>query len=205
MSKDDTDQCAASKVPIPPRASVEASTSFAITFIPVHAVAKTVQPALAGNAFFSVASSHSASWKRLNLSTPRVHLNILSGATADITESRAETIYVVGHSSGCAIANAVDAALKRTDNVVLVALDGFRPGDKQLDRTTTQVWGAECGHVKSRNFPGFDKGRRRIYQATDCKTMWALHFSLANAAARDHLVHSIRTGYAKCEANMSFI
>jgi hypothetical protein len=126
-------------------------------------------------------------------------------AVKSIEENKADTIYVVGHSSGCAIANAVDAALKATDNIVLVALDGFWPGYKQLDRTTTQVWGAECGHVKSRNFPGFDKGRRRIFQATDCKTIWALHFSLANAAARDHVVHSIRTGYAKCEANMSFI
>jgi hypothetical protein len=126
-------------------------------------------------------------------------------AVKSIEENKADTIYVVGHSSACAIANAVDAALKKTDNIVLVALDGFRPSDKQLDRTTTQVWGAECGHVKSRNFPGFDKGRRRIYQATDCKTMWALHFSLANAAARDHLVHSIRTGYARCEANLSFL
>jgi hypothetical protein len=126
-------------------------------------------------------------------------------AVKGIEENKADTIYVVGHSSGCAIANAVDAALKKIDNIVLVALDGFGPSDKQLDRTATQVWGAECGHVKSRNFPRFDKGRRRVHHATDCKTMWALHFSLANAAAKDHLVHSIRTGYARCEANLSFL
>jgi hypothetical protein len=84
-SKDDTDRCAASKAPTPRPASVEVSTSFAITFIPVHAVTKTFQPALAGNVFFSVASSHSALWKRLNPSTPQIHSDLFNGASADRT------------------------------------------------------------------------------------------------------------------------
>ncbi|HUO97396.1 MAG TPA: alpha/beta hydrolase, partial [Rhizomicrobium sp.] len=90
----------------------------------------------------------------------------------DIQGAGADTVYIVGHSSGCAIANAVDAGLEWTENVVLVALDGFRPSDDQLDREKTQVWGAKCGHVHSRNYPGFSKGRRRIYEATNCKTEW---------------------------------
>lgn len=126
-------------------------------------------------------------------------------ALADIQGNAADTIFIVGHSSGCAIANAVDAGLNRTDNIVLVALDGFRPSDAQLDRTTTQVWGAKCGHTHSRNFPGVDKGRRRIYTATHCKTEWALHFSLVNTNAHDDLVDSVAKGYAKCQANLLFL
>jgi hypothetical protein len=122
----------------------------------------------------------------------------------NIEENKADIIYIVGHSSGCAIANAVDAKLTNTDKIVLVALDGFTPSDKQLDRKSTQVWGAECDHVRSRNFPGFVKGRRRVYAATDCKSEWALHFSLVNSAASDSLVHNIKTGYAKCSANLLF-
>jgi transposase-like protein len=63
--KDDMDPCAASKAPTPPPDSVEASMNSAITFIPDHTATKTFRPTLAGNVFFSVASSRSASWKPL--------------------------------------------------------------------------------------------------------------------------------------------
>jgi hypothetical protein len=117
----------------------------------------------------------------------------------------ADTIYIVGHSSGCAIANAVDKGLKDTSKIVLVALDGFTPDTDQLKRSSTQVWGAECGGQKSRNYPGPAGGRRKVYQATDCKTEWALHFSLVNAAATDKLVSSVKTGYTQCQANLVWL
>jgi len=123
----------------------------------------------------------------------------------DIQGNGADTIFIVGHSSGCAIANAVDAGLEWTENIVLVALDGFGPSDDQLDRETTQVWGATCDGVRSRNFPGIAKGRRRIYTATNCKTEWALHFSLVNANSTDALVDSVAKGYSNCRANLSFL
>src|SRR5262245_33710532 len=63
-------------------------------------------------------------------------------AVAAIQASKADTIYIVGHSSGCAISNAVDKALKNTDKIVLVALDGFAPDSEQRKRPSTQVWGA---------------------------------------------------------------
>jgi hypothetical protein len=69
----------------------------------------------------------------------------------DIQGNGADTIFIVGHSSGCAIANAADAGLKSTEDIVLVALDGFTPNHDQLDRETTQVWGATCDGVNSRN------------------------------------------------------
>ena len=96
-------------------------------------------------------------------------------------------------------------SLKDTSKVVLVALDGFTPDPDQLKRSSTQVWGAVCDGVKSKNYPGLSGGRRKIYQATDCKTKWALHFSLVNAAATDKLVQSIATGYFKCEANLVWL
>jgi hypothetical protein len=128
-----------------------------------------------------------------------------AAAVRDVQRNGSDTIYVVGHSSGCAIATAVDAGLTDTRKIALVTLDGFSPSHAQLNRRTTQVWGAECDGVKSINFPGAAVGRRRIYTATHCKSRWALHFSLVNAAASDDLVHSIRTGYASCRANLAFL
>ena len=123
----------------------------------------------------------------------------------DIQGNGADTIFIVGHSSGCAIANAVDAGLEWTENIVLVALDGFTPNKYQLDRDTTQVWGARCDGVNSRNFPGFASGKGRVFHATDCKSEWALHFSLVNANANDSLVDSVGNGYANCRANLLFL
>ncbi|MEZ5577380.1 MAG: hypothetical protein R3F44_17825 [Candidatus Competibacteraceae bacterium] len=64
-------------------------------------------------------------------------------AIAALQSSKADKIYIVGHSSGCAIANAVDAGLTDHSNIVLVALDGFVPNRKQLARQSTQVSGSQ--------------------------------------------------------------
>jgi hypothetical protein len=117
----------------------------------------------------------------------------------------ADTIYIVGHSSGCAIANALDKDLKDTSNVALVALDGFEPKEDQLKRSSTQVWGAVCDNVRSKNYPGPAGGRRRVYEAKNCKNLWALHFSVVNAAATDRTVHNIATGYHQCKANLEWL
>ena len=125
-----------------------------------------------------------------------------------IESSGADLIYIVGHSSGCAIANAVDSSLKDHKNVRLVALDGFAPGRHQLARVDTQVWAATCGNEKSRNYTALKKAvgsRLQVYAATDCKTSWALHFSLVNAAASDRLVKNIASGYAQCKANLMWL
>jgi hypothetical protein len=116
----------------------------------------------------------------------------------------ADKIYLIGHSSGCAIANAVDRELKKT-NVVLVALDGFRPKAEQLERKSTQVWGAECEGQKSLHYPSPSQKGRQIYFATNCKELWALHFSLVNANATDKTVRDIFTGYYNCKANMAWL
>jgi hypothetical protein len=117
----------------------------------------------------------------------------------------ADKIYIVGHSSGCAIANAVDNGLKDKSKVVLVSLDGFTPDSEQLKRSSTQVWGAMCDGVKSRNYHGGLGSRLKVYQATDCKTEWALHFSVVNAAATDKLVPTRQKGYFQCLANLVWL
>jgi hypothetical protein len=127
-------------------------------------------------------------------------------SAVDLIEAcRADKIYIVGHSSGCAVANAVDRALTNTSNVSLVALDGFGPDSTQLKRPTTQVWGAECDGMKSMNYPGAAGGRKKVYQATNCKNKWALHFSLVNAAATKDTVYDIPTGYVNCKANLEWL
>jgi hypothetical protein len=129
-------------------------------------------------------------------------------AIGTIQECATDVIYLVGHSSGCAIANAVDRGLKDTSKVILVALDGFVPSSKQLARPSTQVWAAECGSAKSRNHDGLKKAigsRLKIYKATDCYDSWALHFSVVNSAANDKVVTKIAEGYAQCRANLMWM
>lgn len=130
-------------------------------------------------------------------------------AVKAVESSNADLIYLVGHSSGCAIANAVDEALKDHSKIVLVSLDGFKPSREQLKRASTQVWGAECDGVKSRNYHDALKGQLKVYTATNCKTMWALHFSLVNSAANDKDVPNIKggwvNGYVNCRANLVWL
>ena len=130
----------------------------------------------------------------------------LDSAIKDIEGTKADTIYIVGHSSGCAIANAVDAGVYSDTHIVLVALDGYRPSDSQVDRGDTQVWGAKGANGEtSLRFPSLPKGRR-IYPAKTQKTKWALHFSLVNTNVKADLVNTeIAKGYDDCQANLSFL
>lgn len=127
-----------------------------------------------------------------------------------IKACKADTIYLVGHSSGCAIANALDKDLNDPDRIVLVALDGFVPDRDQRDRSSTQIWSAVNGNHKSKNYKALKDllGTELLeYPAkTDCTTKWALHFSLVNAAATDKLIHDlIENGYRDCEANLCWL
>jgi hypothetical protein len=133
----------------------------------------------------------------------------LASMIKDIEGTKADTIYIVGHSSGCAIANAVHAGLEYIGHHALVALDGFRPNDDQLEEELTQVWGAMCEGKTSMNFPGPAKGRGRVYNATNCKHKWPLHFSMVNTnstdANKDLVDGDLSTGYLNCAANLCFL
>lgn len=136
------------------------------------------------------------------------HAGSFAQAIGTVQECPYDRMYLVGHSSGCAIANAVHRGLKDTSKVVLVALDGFSPNREQLAKPGTQVWAAECGSAVSRNHDALKKaagGGLRIYKASNCYKEWALHFSLVNSAANDDTVKSIKTGYANCRANLCWM
>jgi hypothetical protein len=134
-------------------------------------------------------------------------------AVAAIKASNADKIYIVGHSSGCANANAVDKALKDTSKIVLVALDGFAPDASQRNRSSTQIWGAVNGKHTSKNHTALKNllGNRLLeYPARkDCTTKWALHFAVVNANASDSVVRDpplhLATGYANCRANLMWL
>jgi hypothetical protein len=130
------------------------------------------------------------------------------GAITQIATSGADQTYIVGHSSGCAIANAVDRVFKDHSHIALIALDGFLPDAEQMARSSTQVWSAVGGGGTSLNYQKLKDrigGRLQVYQPTSCSTTWALHFSLVNAAATDKVVKNISTGYAQCRANLVWL
>ncbi len=130
-----------------------------------------------------------------------------------IDQSNAGKIFIVGHSSGCAIANGVDRRLKNNTKIALVALDGFAPDPKQLKRPGTQVWAAESGAAKSFNH---DRLKNRVgdslkifHAKSDCTTELALHFSLVNTSANDKNLKNFQTdienGYKTCIANLCWL
>jgi hypothetical protein len=132
---------------------------------------------------------------------------------ASLKASPADKIYIVGHSSGCAIANEVDRALKGSNvasKLVLVSLDGFRPDPDQLTRDNTQVWGAVFGAHKSYNYPDPDEKRTfgkkfKEYTAKpNCTTPFALHFSLVNTVVTND-TGNLEHGYDDCEANLKWV
>jgi hypothetical protein len=141
-------------------------------------------------------------------------INTFKSVIRTIDETDAESIFIVGHSSGCAIANGVHSRLKDITKVSLVALDGFAPSAAQLKWKSTQVWAAVNGSAKSFNHDRLSNrvGKRlQIFHAphTDCTTELALHFSLVNVSANDKELTNFRTdlgnGYNNCEANLCYL
>ena len=142
----------------------------------------------------------------------------LAVVTKIIEASTSDKVYIVGHSSGCAVANEVDANIKDHKKIVLVALDGYSPSDAQLARPSTQMWIAESGvgqsmhhddlldRIKNYNDGAKDKIKANIYTAASgCTTKLALHFSLVNSAANDAKVKHIPDGYTDCVANLAWL
>lgn len=124
-----------------------------------------------------------------------------------IEDSHADKIFIVGHSSGCAIADEVNSRLGGDrKNVTLVDLDGFPPLPKQIaDSQPVQAWYAvgPRGKGKSKNH---SSGRIK-YHATHATEDWSLHFSLVNKAATNKITQKNykREGYAGCIANLDFL
>ena len=128
-----------------------------------------------------------------------------------IKESGAPQIFIVGHSSGSAIAEELDHRLKDLERTRLVVLDGFPPlYSKQLVRT--EAWSAKSGDNPSRNYVDlhnwFGDALKCHKAKKDCTNSWALHFSLVNLAANDRDIedgHHIGNGYKDCIANLDWL
>ena len=125
-----------------------------------------------------------------------------------VKQTSADTHYIVGHSSGCAVANPVAAIAveKGAKNFTLIALDGFRPSPALLALPTTTCWSATCeGHHSLNYFALAGTPRFRVYPALAAHGVWALHFSLVNRNSMDLLVKVVADGYKACAANLCFL
>ena len=129
-----------------------------------------------------------------------------SSKVAEQIKAEGAFAIIVGHSSGCAIANDVAAhalALGYT-NMKVIALDGFRPGDELLALPGSVVWSAECNGVCSLNYHALeDCPNFKVYKAR-VRQQWPLHFSLVNTSASDDFT-SIDAGYHMCVANLEVL
>jgi hypothetical protein len=136
----------------------------------------------------------------------------LKSVADTIKKSKADLIYIVGHSSGCAIANAVDDALTDHKKIGLVALDGYVPSKGQRGSGRfTQVWSTKCGELKALHhddLKGVVGAALQVFQPTDCNdktTMLSLHFCLVNKSASSLKIKHIPEGYQKCQANLCWL
>jgi hypothetical protein len=140
------------------------------------------------------------------LSVMQRHLNEIVHRVRAVQDD----LVIVGHSSGCAIANAVASqclTVSPSPNFRLVCLDGFVPSDVLLARASTRVWSARGPQgQKSLNYNtckqrGGDKFREF---KTTVSERWPLHFSLVNKAIdNDH--DQITDGYRHCLANLEVL
>jgi len=110
---------------------------------------------------------------------------------------------VVGHSSGCEIANEVAARVldRGLSDFRLIALDGYTPNEVMMEMPGTVRWSAE--NVKtgatSRNYIVSDPPHYRVYRANVTRE-WPLHFSLVNLSVNDEY-STITDGYRNCDVN----
>lgn len=129
----------------------------------------------------------------------------LDRTSQQIKQFSNKTFVIVGHSSGCAVANELAERVFSLPNWHLVVLDGFRP-DKEL-LSKSDCWGAKSGVHCSRNFyalrqtPNF-----HVHQApVNCTANWPLHFSLVNLNASNENVNGIYQGYVDCKTNLEWL
>ena len=123
-----------------------------------------------------------------------------------IDAAGADTLFIVGHSSGCAIANEVNSRVKGDHkNITLVDLEGFAPTGDQIKESTVQAWTADGDGGRAHSLRWAEG--KRISHATQATTKWALHFSLVNTAATNTITadNYDTTGYAGCIANLDWL
>jgi len=116
------------------------------------------------------------------------------------------TIFIVGHSSGCAIANELNSRLKGDhSHITLVDLDGFAPRADQIKESSVQAWTAQGPGGKGQSLHWAEEKQK--FTAGKATQTWSLHFSLVNIAATDAITKDNykSTGYAGCMANLCWL
>jgi hypothetical protein len=112
---------------------------------------------------------------------------------------------IIGHSSGCAYANAVAGYLLKLMNFKqfrLIALDGFTPCPELMAMPGTVRWSAlnMRSGATSRNYVVSQPPHYRVWDKAKVSNEWPLHFSLVNLAVSDDHP-TIQDGYINCDAN----
>jgi hypothetical protein len=127
------------------------------------------------------------------------------GVIKNIEGFGADQLFIVGHSSGCAIANSLNSRLKGDRKITLVDLDGFAPSADQIKNSTVQAWSAEGAGGKGKSLRW--AAGHHMYPAPLATQKWSLHFSLVNSAATDAITDKNYkdTGYAGCIANLYWL
>ncbi|HXC96611.1 MAG TPA: hypothetical protein VNU92_13005 [Edaphobacter sp.] len=123
-----------------------------------------------------------------------------------IADVGADLLFIVGHSSGCAIANKLNSLIKGDHSrITLIDLDGFAPNDDQIKKSTVEVWSAEESGGKGKSLH-WAAGHKKFISPSATQE-WSLHFSLVNSAATDAITkENYRTrGYAGCIANLCWL
>jgi hypothetical protein len=125
-----------------------------------------------------------------------------------IEGSGADTLFIVGHSSGCAIANELNSLIKEDKfHITLVDLDGFAPSPDQKKKSTVQAWSADgdSGTKHSLRWAS----NKKMSHAIHATNKYSLHFSLVNKAATDDITSlspdDLKKGYAGCIANLDWL
>ncbi len=127
-----------------------------------------------------------------------------------ITTIPEQNIIIVGHSSGCAIANDVAQATIHLgyNRFTLIALDGFCPNTDLLALPNTKVWSAyyhgDDGSAEvSLNYDSLQERAGKNFNAYKAKVRekWPLHFSLVNLNVSDDY-DTLVEGYHECNANL---
>jgi hypothetical protein len=155
---------------------------------------------------------------------PLVRYGIVPNQWASIINGWKDETYIVGHSSGCAIANKVQSRVADKTKKHLICLDGFLPYKNQIEEVNTQIWSASyddkftsakvtysyysLNYNNLRNalvFPQQEKHWHVYNPLKKCTKTWSLHFSLVNENSSDDIVTSIPMGYYDCKANLSFL
>lgn len=123
-----------------------------------------------------------------------------------IEDIGADTLFIVGHSSGCAIANELNSRIAGDHSgITLVDLDGFSPLSDQIKGSSVQGWSAEGSGNKGTSL-NWSKGNKKFISGS-CTQEWSLHFSLVNLAATNKITKANYRdiGYAGCVANLCFL